>query len=146
MANNARHQDKAGPFGGGSAVAEQAKETSSQMLDKAKDIGTSVAQRAGDAASFVGKKAEEATSAVGGGMQSLGATIREKGPHSGVLGSAASAVGSTLESSGRYLHEQGLSGIGEDLTNLIRRNPLPALLLGIAAGYLLARATTSSRS
>jgi hypothetical protein len=52
-------------------------------------------------------------------------------------------VAGALESSGRYLEEQGLSGIGEDLTNLIRRNPLPAILLGIGLGFLLARATTS---
>jgi hypothetical protein len=34
--------------------------------------------------------------------------------------------------------------MGEDLTNLIRRNPLPAVLVGIGIGYLLARATSRS--
>jgi hypothetical protein len=146
MANyqhNPKNQDKGGQYGGGTAVAEQAKDMGSQALDTAKDVAANVAQKAGDVASFIGKKAEDATSAVGSGIQSVGSAIREKGPQSGVIGSASSAVGSTLESSGKYLSDQGLSGIGEDLTNLIRRNPLPALLIGIAAGYLIARATAT---
>jgi hypothetical protein len=32
--------------------------------------------------------------------------------------------------------------MGQDLTNLVRRNPLPAVLLGIGFGFLLARAIT----
>jgi len=141
--NQPRNLDRGGQYGGGAAVAEQAKDMGSQALDKAKDVASSVAQKAGDVASYVGKKADDASSTVGSGMQSLGSTIREKGPQGGVIGGATSAVGSTLESGGKYLSEQGLSGIGEDMTNLIRRNPLPALLIGIAAGYLIARATAS---
>jgi hypothetical protein len=60
-----------------------------------------------------------------------------------VLGSASSAVASTLESSGRYLQEHGLSGVGEDLTNMIRKNPVPALLMAVGIGFLIARATRS---
>jgi hypothetical protein len=35
--------------------------------------------------------------------------------------------------------------MAEDVTNLIRRNPIPALLIGIGAGFLLARAMTPRR-
>ena len=83
---------------------------------------------------------KDATKTVGGGMESLGGTIRDKGPHSGVLGSATSAVAGTLESGGRYLHEQGLSGIADDVTNTIRRHPVPALLIAVGLGFLCARA------
>jgi hypothetical protein len=76
-------------------------------------------------------------------MKSLAGTIREKAPHGGFVGQASSTVAETLERGGRYLEEQGLSGIGDDLTNLIRRNPIPALLVGIGVGFLLARATRS---
>jgi uncharacterized membrane-anchored protein YhcB (DUF1043 family) len=31
----------------------------------------------------------------------------------------------------------------DDLTNLIRRNPIPALFVGIGIGFLLARVTRS---
>jgi hypothetical protein len=69
--------------------------------------------------------------------------VKNKAPSSGYLGSAAQSVASGLESGGRYLENQGLSGMGEDLTNLIRRNPIPALFVGIGLGFLLARLTRS---
>jgi hypothetical protein len=87
----------------------------------------------------VGDRADSAVSSVGSGMQSVADTVRDKGPQSGMLGKAASGVASGLESGGRYLEEQGLSGMADDLTNLIRRNPVPALLIGVGIGFLLAR-------
>jgi len=48
-------------------------------------------------------------------------------------------VAQTLESSGRYLQEQGLEGIGEDLSAVIRRHPLPSVLVGICLGFCMAR-------
>jgi len=36
--------------------------------------------------------------------------------------------------------------MADDVTDLIRRNPIPALFVGIGLGFLLARLTTSSRS
>ncbi len=111
------------------------------LTDKAHDLASSVANRASEFASDVGEKAESATSAVGGSLKSAAETIREHTPDVGFLKSAASGVANTLESGGRYLQEEGLSGMGEDLTNLIRRNPLPALMVGVALGFLLARAT-----
>jgi hypothetical protein len=52
-------------------------------------------------------------------------------------------VAETLESGGRYLKEEGLEGMAEDLTDLIRKNPIPAVLMGIGLGFLLARLTRS---
>jgi hypothetical protein len=133
--------EKAKDFG--SSVADKAKDAASTVADKTKDAASSVAHTAGDVASTVGHKAEDATSAVGNGMTSLAGTIREKAPHEGMLGSASATLADTLESGGRYLQEEGLKGIADDLTNLIKRNPLPALLVGIGLGFLLARATRS---
>jgi hypothetical protein len=76
-------------------------------------------------------------------MESLGSTIREHTPREGMMHAAAEKVAETLESGGRYLEEHKLREIGDDLTNLIRRNPIPALLLGIGVGFLLARAIRS---
>jgi hypothetical protein len=92
-------------------------------------------------ASNVGHRADEAAAAVGGGMKSLAGTIRENTPQGGMFRSASGTVADTLEDSGRYLQEHGLSGLGRDLTNIVRRNPLPALLIGIGLGYLIAQAT-----
>ena len=91
-----------------------------------------------EAAGFVGDKAEQATHAVGAGMEKLGSAIQPQGGE-GVLGGAREAVGSKLEGAGQYLEQQGLKGIGSDLTNLIRQNPVPALLIGAGIGFLLAK-------
>jgi len=124
-------------------ATDKAKSFTETASDKARDMAGNVADRAKDAASAIGNRAESATHAVGSGIEHLGDTLREKAPHKGVLGSAASTVAGGLESSGKYLQEEGLKGMAEDVTDLIRRNPFPAVLIGIAVGYIIARATTS---
>jgi len=124
-------------------MASKAQDTASNVVDKAKQVASNVADKARNVASAVGDKADNATQSVGRGMESLAGTIRDRGPQSGFLGGATSGVANALEGSGRYLEEQGLSGIGEDLTNMIRRNPIPALLVGVGLGFLLARMTRS---
>jgi len=124
-------------------IADKAKDAASSIADRAKDAATNVGQAASNVASTIGHKAEEATASVGGGIQSLGHTVREKGPESGMLGSATEAVAGALESSGKYLEDKNLTGMVDDLSGLIRRNPIPALLLGIGIGFLLARTLRS---
>jgi hypothetical protein len=125
-------------------LKNKAENAAPSMVDRAKDAASSVAHSVGEAGSDVGEKAKRATSAVGGGMKSLAGTIRENAPHQGVLGTASSSVADTLDKGGRYLQEEGLSGIGGEVTNFIRRNPIPAVLVGIGVGFLLAKLTTRS--
>jgi len=61
-----------------------------------------------------------------------------------MLGTAGEKVAEGLEAGGRYLEEKGLSGIGDDLAGLIKRNPIPAVLIGIGIGYLIACSTSRS--
>jgi hypothetical protein len=140
MGQQGSSQKNQGNFGSES-MTQQAAGAATAALETARDYASQAGKKAGEAASYVGQKAEDAASAVGTGMKSLAGTIRESAPREGMLGSAGSAVASTLESGGRYLEEHGLSGIGEDLTEVIRRNPIPALLIGIGVGFLIARAT-----
>jgi hypothetical protein len=57
-----------------------------------------------------------------------------------MLGQASHAVADTLRTSGKYIEEARLSGMADDLTGMIRRNPLPAVLIGIGIGFLVGRA------
>lgn len=139
-----RHDENPGNFGQtGAGPVDRAKNVVSSLGETAKDTASSVAQTAEDAAAYVGRKAEEATTAVGGGLKSLGNTIRTHTPHDGIVGEASSAVANTLESTGRYLQEEGLKSMAVEVTNLIRRNPVTALLVALGAGFLIARATTT---
>jgi ElaB/YqjD/DUF883 family membrane-anchored ribosome-binding protein len=126
-----------------SSAAEKVKDAANTGAEKAKDVARAGWDRTKDAAQAAGHVAENATSSVGGGLESLAGTIREKAPQEGMLGNAASTVADTLEKGGRYLREEGLGGMADDLTNTIRRNPLPSVLVGVAIGFLLARATRS---
>jgi hypothetical protein len=99
------------------------------MMESAKEVGKQV-----------GDRADQATAAAGRGMQNVADTIRENAPSSGVLGTAAQAVSSTFERGGRYLEEKRITGFADDMTNAIRNNPVPALLVAVGVGFLLARA------
>lgn len=122
-------------------TADKIKETASAALDAVRQPASNIADKARQTASAIGQKAEQTTQAVGSGMKSLADTIRTQAPHEGFVGDAASSLAQGLETSGQYLQHAGIQGIAEDMTNMVRRNPIPALLAGVGLGYLLARAT-----
>ena len=124
-------------------MASAAGHKAGTLVEKAKDVGKDVSTKAGEIAKNVGQTAEDAVSSVGGQMKSLAGTIRQKAPHEGIVGSTASAVASTLDSSGAYLQEHNLHGMAEDMTDLIRRYPIQSVLVGIGVGFLVAKATRS---
>jgi hypothetical protein len=112
--------------------------------NRIREAAATAAGMAQQVASSVGHQADDATYAVGSGLKSLADTIRQSGPHGGGVGSATASLANTLDSGGQYLQQGGLQAIGSDMTNLIRRNPLPAVLVGLGLGYILARATARS--
>jgi hypothetical protein len=107
-----------------------------------------VAQMAKDAASSVSQTASEqarqAASSVAGGMHSLAGTIREHAPSQGMLGSAAGSVAEGLESGSRYLQREGFAGMADDLAGVVRRNPIPSMLVCLGLGFFLGRVLSSS--
>jgi hypothetical protein len=127
----------------GTSAVDRTRDFAGQAVDKARDVAGQVADKAKDAASSAGRKADQVTDKVGSGLSSAAESIRQHAPDSGMLHRAADKVADTLDSSGRYLKEEGLSGMANDLTELIKRNPIPAVLVGICLGALIARATRS---
>jgi len=125
-------------------AADKARDLASSAADKARDVAGSAAQTARSAASAVGQKAEDLTERLGSSVASLGDTVRQHAPREGTLGHAAGAVADSLESGGRYIQREGLTGMADDLTTLIKNNPLPAVLLGVGLGFLLARMVSRS--
>jgi len=109
---------------------------------KAEEATAYAGHKAEDAAGFAAQKTHDASAAAGSGLRSMGGSVREHGPEGGMGGDATMAVADTLENTGRYLEEAGLQDMMEDLTTLVRRNPVPALLISVAAGYFIGRAMT----
>jgi len=150
MANSSTKQNQRSDFGmeshTGSNITDQAKNVADTAKDKAKQAGEFVRDKAGQAGEFVRDKADQAATSAGKGMETLAGTIRDRGPQAGVLGKATSTVADTLDRTGQYLQNEGMSGMVDDLSSMVRNHPLPAILLGIGLGFMLARLTTSSRS
>lgn len=145
MANTSSQprKDDLRPGSSGAGSTGHGQQSGASVADRAKDLASSATQSASDLASAAGQRARDAASSVASGMQSAAHSLRENLPHEGMMGRASSAVADSLESGGRYLQEEGLSGMMDDLSNVIRRNPIPAVLVGIGLGFLLGRTIRS---
>jgi len=105
-------------------------------------VGSSLAkERSEEPSSAASSPANQATSAVGEQLGSLAGTMRDKAPGEGTAGRAATAVADTLSAAGSYLQEKKVEHVAGDVADLIRRYPIPSLLIGLGIGYLLARST-----
>jgi hypothetical protein len=124
-------------------LGQKAQDLTHQASQKAQDLAHAAGQKVQDAAHAAGQKAEDATASVGGSLKSAAERVRENAPHEGMLGRGAEAVASTLERGGDYLQDRNLSGMADDITDMIRRNPIPAVLLGVGLGFLLGRTLRS---
>jgi len=122
---------------------DKARDVAAQGVEKAKEAASSVGDMVSNTASTVGRKADDLTSSAGTGIKNFGDTIREHAPKEGMLGEASKTVANTTKQVGRYLEEEGLSGMMEDLTTLIKRNPVPAILVGVGLGVLIGRVMRS---
>jgi ElaB/YqjD/DUF883 family membrane-anchored ribosome-binding protein len=122
-------------------VGHRAQETATALGHRAQEAGSAVAQKASEFASTAQDRAEGALSSVGQGMTSLADQLRHNAPE-GTLGSAAGAVADRLQQSGRYLQEHGVGDMAGDMTNVVRRYPLPALCIGFGVGFLVGMVLT----
>jgi ElaB/YqjD/DUF883 family membrane-anchored ribosome-binding protein len=117
MAQNPNYpQRNAGEFGPGASRFGEVKEGGTSTVENLKEAASSVVEKVQDTASNIGQKAQD----------------------------AASSVVDTWEASRHYVEERGLEGMFQDVTNVIRRNPIPALCIGFGLGFLLGRTMTKN--
>ena len=135
-------------------AAEKAKEVAASVGDLAGKAATAVGAMASQAACDVGsmashaacdvgKKADDLTVSAGIGIQGLGDRLSKSASQTGVLGSATQAVAKTVKDGGEYLEGAKFSGMAEDVAELIKKNPIPAVFIGIGLGWFAARALRS---
>ena len=91
--------------------------------------------------SDVAAKVSETTQQMGKRVEAIGKSVRRTVSSEGAVGGVVASAANTFEGAGAYLQEVKWENMVEDLTNLIRRYPLPSLLIGLGVGYLLARNT-----
>jgi uncharacterized protein YjbJ (UPF0337 family) len=102
-----------------------------------------------------GERPAGVAAAVTSAAQDVASTVAETagtaaGKAQEMAGAAATTVTDTVAGAGTYLQEKGVQGLSGDLTGLIRRYPVPALLVGLGIGFVLGRslgkATTTQGS
>ena len=120
-----------------SAVVLKAEDVAADVSHKAQDWAGNVADKAQETAAAVVHKTDDGIAAVGHQMNALGGKVREAAPHNGAIGSAATAVADELQAGGHYLEGHGVEAIGKDLTDVVRRHPIPSLLVGFGIGCLV---------
>jgi hypothetical protein len=118
---------------------DKVKEAGAQAVDKAKEAAVSVGEMASQAANAVGIKMDEFASTAGADIKKFGDKLRDKAPHDGVIGHASQAVADTIKGGGGYLEEAKLSGMADDVTHLIVKHPVPAILICLGVGFMLGR-------
>jgi ElaB/YqjD/DUF883 family membrane-anchored ribosome-binding protein len=129
-----------------SSVILQVQETASDVSDKAHEWAGNVASKAQETATAAVDKTNDGIAAVGHKMNALAGSVRDAAPPNGAIGSAAGAVADELQAGGQYLEQHNLEAIGKDLTDLVRRHPIPSVLIGFGAGCLLGMAISTRRS
>jgi hypothetical protein len=125
-----------------------------QIENKAKEAVASVREMAGHATSAVGAIASRAACDVGKDVDQLvantgvciegfGDRLSKNVPHEGVLGSASQSIAGSVREGGEYLQSAKLSGMTEDVSHLIRKNPIPTILIAIGLGWFVGRTLKS---
>jgi ElaB/YqjD/DUF883 family membrane-anchored ribosome-binding protein len=113
-------------------AVESARDTATGVMDRARDVAGTVADKACDAAGNVADTARDWAS---------GAVNAVK--DSGVVNKAEEYVSEAWETGSRYVHEHNIKDMADDVAGVIRRNPIPALLIGVGVGFLLGRSLRS---
>lgn len=113
------------------------------VVDRAREMVGAAADKVEAAATSATKKVDQAAATAGSNIRNFADNIKDRGPQEGMLGDATKSVAGTIEAGGKYLEEQGVSGILDDMAGVIKRNPVPAILAGVGLGILIARAFRS---
>jgi len=123
----------------GEDALKKTKEAGSEVMGKARDAVSAVGDMATQTATNVGQKAESLTSSAGHQLRELGDTIAGSLPREGIAGSASQAVADGIRSSGRYLEEAKLSGMAQDMEQVVKNHPIPAMMVCLGIGFCLGR-------
>lgn len=120
-------------------AADRAKEAAACVGDMATHAATAAGSMASQAAASAGRQADDLASRAGAGMRTFADRLANNAPQQGPLGDASRTAAQALRESGQYVESAKLSGMAEDIADLVRRNPLPAVLMAVGLGWFIGR-------
>lgn len=130
-----RGDDRWSQMGQGSGQAERFKKAAASVGDKAKEAADAVGEKAKSIGSAVSDMAKDVSSTVVDTARDAATAVTKK------TGELTSEFVHGAEDAACYLNHKA-EGIGEDLTKMIRGNPIPSLLAAVGVGFLIAMATS----
>lgn len=116
----------------GRKVESMAQRAGEQARQAAEDIGEK-AQRGGEKARQV---AERVGDEISGASDRIQEKLRETGKG---VGEAVNTVSEKVRASAQYLEDSSVEDVVDDVTVLVKRYPIHAVLLGVGIGFLLGR-------
>ena len=117
-------------------MVDQARHKGQEAMDQVKDTGQ-------HAAAVATEKADQGIDKAADAAQGLADTLRDKAttlPGGETTTDLAYQAASGLERGADYLRDKDVNALRGDLEDLIRRYPTQSIVVGLAAGFLLARA------
>jgi hypothetical protein len=104
-------------------------------------VVSALGEIAGQACCDLGKKADDLAAMAGSNVTEFGATLGASQSGDGVVGCVSSAIADSVRETGKYIQNAKLSGMANDMSGMIKRNPIPSVLIAACLGWFLARAT-----
>jgi ElaB/YqjD/DUF883 family membrane-anchored ribosome-binding protein len=111
------------------SATDQFKEQAGTMIESAKGLAEEAKSKVQDVAQAGADKAHEAKEAAGEQMHAVADKIRQGGQ----------VASEKADQFGNYLQDHDFGAIGRDLTDVVRKYPVQALLVGIGIGILVGR-------
>jgi ElaB/YqjD/DUF883 family membrane-anchored ribosome-binding protein len=103
--------------------------TGEQMARKGEELVNKASDKARETVETVGERIAGASEVIQGQLRKTGKEV----------GEVVNAVSDKVRSSAQYLEESSVQEVVEDVTVLIKRYPIHAVLIGAGIGFLLAR-------
>jgi len=135
MAHDTMKDKSRGGAGSSGGSWQDTKEEATSALGKVGETVSKVAENVTKVAENVSQGAQQMASKAYESAQQ--AASRAADSVSGGIKSVTHGV----ESAAEYVHDKGVSGMADDITGIIRRHPLPAVLVALGIGFMLASVT-----
>ena len=123
-----RYNEGTREFGGGNGLDADTRRSWTSNTDRNQTHEDSE-NRSGEKATSIGERITEVTD-----------TIKEAIPNTQTVGDAAVALAEGIKNGGEYLQSHGIEAISKDVTDLVRRHPVPAVWIGMGVGFILGQA------
>ena len=128
MANQETGTEKwnTGYVDGPAKVGETVSDLANLAKDKVSELGRAAAQKLGETQTGTADALHGSAASVRNAGQSSGESIKQ----------FANTTAEKLESTAAYVRDVDFSSMMKDVTEVVRRNPTPSLIVAIAIGFL----------